>query len=98
MPKLESQYRTELSKRIQRRWPDSVIVPTDPSRQQGILDILILIGRRWAMLELKRRANSSRRPNQPYFVEKFNDMSYAAFICPENEDEVLDELQATLGI
>lgn len=98
MARLESEYRTGLIQRIQRRWPESVILPTDPSRQQGILDIIVLIGCRWAMLELKRASNSRRRPNQPYFVEKFNNMSFAAFICPENEDEVLDELQSTLGV
>lgn len=98
MARLESQYRTALTKRIQKRWPDCVILPVDPLRQQGILDIIILFRRTWAMLEIKRASNSSRRPNQPYFVDRFNQMSYAAFICPENEEEVLDELQTTLGV
>lgn len=95
---LEAEYRTELTKRLKKRFPESEIVATDPKRRQGILDILILIGCRWAMLELKRSRNARHRPNQDYYVDRYNNMSFAAFICPENEEQVLDDLQQTLGI
>lgn len=96
--KSETAYRRELCARIQKRWPRCEILLNDPRRRQGILDIIILFDRCWAMLELKRETNASHRPNQDYYVDKFNGMSFAAFIYPENEDEVLDDLQLTLGV
>jgi hypothetical protein len=45
------------------------------------------------MLEVKASANSSERPNQAHYVERLNNMSFAAFIYPENEEEVLTALQ-----
>lgn len=96
--KLEAQYRSELIRRIQARWPRCVILPTDPQRQQGILDILILFDRCWAMLEIKRWSRATRQANQEYYVELYGGMSFAAFIYPEIEDEVLDDLQSTLGV
>lgn len=94
----ESVYRSELVQRIEDRFPGCVIVPTDPQRQQGIPDIVILFKKVWAILELKRATNAARRPNQTFFVDKFNDMSFAAVIYPENEERVLNDLQSTLGL
>lgn len=98
MARLESQYRIGLIQRIQDRWPECVILPQDPQKNQGIPDIVILFRRCWAGLELKRKSSSSRRPNQEYYVGRFREMSFGAIICPENEDEVLNELQSTLGV
>ena len=55
-----------------------------------------MYGSKWAALECKKDADAARRPNQTYFVEKMNDMSYAAFIYPENKEVILDELQLAL--
>lgn len=60
---------------------------------QGIPDIIILFGDMWATLEVKASATATERPNQRYYVEKMNEMSFSAFIYPENEEEVLNELQ-----
>jgi len=46
------------------------------------------------MLEVKASETSPEQPNQGYYVEKMNRMSFAAFIFPENEEEVLTALQA----
>ena len=63
---------------------------------QGYPDILILHGNQWAMLECKKSENESHRPNQDYYINKLDKMSFARFIYPENKKEVLDDLQSTL--
>jgi hypothetical protein len=68
----------------------------DPSEMQGIPDILILYNNTWAMLEVKMAHDSDRRPNQEHYVRTFNNMSFAAFINPDNEEDVLNDLQSAL--
>lgn len=96
MPRLERDYKPKLHKRIEKLLPGCVIIINDEQTFQGIPDTLILYRDRWAMLEVKRSANAERRPNQPYWVAEFDEMSFAAFICPENEEEVLHDLQQAL--
>lgn len=93
----ESMYQLELIKRIRDRFPGCTILKNDPAYMQGIPDIIILYGNTWAMLEVKRTPTSTTRPNQSYFVDKFNEMSFAAFINPDNEEDVLNALQSTFG-
>lgn len=93
----EANYRTGLIKRIQERFPECVILPNDPQRIQGIPDILVLFNKFWAALELKRSGSASKRPNQDYYINKFNGMSFGAIIYPENETEVLDAIQSKVG-
>jgi hypothetical protein len=93
----ENTYQAGLIKRLHRMLPDCVIIKNDPQYQQGILDITILLRDRWAMLEVKASRSARQRPNQDYFVELLNGMSFAAFIFPENEEEVLDALQQALA-
>lgn len=93
---LESAYQTRVIKKLRRMFPGCVILKNDPNFQQGIPDWLILFGERWAMLEIKAHASARRQPNQDYYVESLDQMSFAAFIYPENEREVLDDLQQAL--
>lgn len=65
----------------------------DPTLQQGIPDLTILYKDMWAILEVKRSEREGPEPNQEWFIDKFNRMSFAAFIFPENEEEVLRDLQ-----
>jgi hypothetical protein len=90
---LESRYQAKLIKTLTAMFPGCEIIKMDPQRQQGILDLLILFGKKWASLEVKASATADVQPNQPYYVEKLNGMSFAAFIHPENEAEVLNALQ-----
>jgi hypothetical protein len=92
----ENEYQAYLIKEIKRRLPGCTILKNDANYMQGILDLLILHCDRWAMLEVKASADAKLQPNQAYYVEKFGEMSFAAFIYPENEKEVLDALQQTL--
>lgn len=97
---LESQFDTKLTKELRERLPDCFIYKMDPNQVQGIPDRLILWRDRWATLETKRGnkgRDAARQPNQEYYVDKFNEMSFSAFINPENCEEVLDALQEAFG-
>lgn len=89
----EASYQSKLIGKLKRIFPGCVVLKNDPQYQQGILDLTLLFGSMWAMLEVKASRNARRRPNQEYFVEQLDNMSFAAFICPENEEEVLIALQ-----
>lgn len=94
----ENKYQAGLIKRLERRFPGCVVLKNDPQYQQGILDLTILYETSWAMLEVKDAPTSAVQPNQEYFVNHFNNMSFAAIIYPENEAEVLDALQQAFEI
>lgn len=94
---LERDYQAKLVKKIKKLYPECVVLKTDPNYIQGFPDLLILHGNTWASLETKRSESSSRRPNQDYYVEKLDGMSFAAFIRPENEEVVLNELSKAFG-
>lgn len=88
---LESKFKTNLIKELEDMFPGCLIIHLNEN--QGLPDLLILHGPRWATLEGKRHKNAPHRPNQDYYVELMNRMSYSAFIYPENKQEVLYELQ-----
>jgi hypothetical protein len=92
----EKEYQHELIKKLRIIFPGCFILQNDPSEFQGIPDLLILFGDRWSMLEVKKSPRARIGPNQQHYVDLFNEMSFAAFICPENEVEVLNELQRVL--
>lgn len=69
-----------------------IILKNDPTYIQGIPDLIILYGERWAALECKKNEKATRRPNQEWWINKMNIMSFASFIYPENRQEVLNEL------
>jgi hypothetical protein len=89
---LENSYKTNLCRRIREILPDCQILHLDPNEVQGIPDILILQDEHWAMLEVKKNEEASRRPNQVFYVNKFNHIGFASFIYPENEFDVLNKM------
>lgn len=93
MPKRETKFQNELVKTLKSMFEGCIVTRLDPNYLQGIPDLLILYNDKWATLECKRGATSKRQPNQPYYVDKMNEMSFSRFICPENQEEVLHELQ-----
>jgi hypothetical protein len=92
----EGPYKTGLKHRIEALLPGSVIVKLDSSDLQGIPDMLILYLGRWAALEVKISPTARVQPNQEYWIGVLGVMSFAAFINPENECEVLDALYQAL--
>ena len=91
----ENRFKTNLNKELKRVFPGCIIVHLDPTEIQGIPDLLILYKNKWAALECKMYEGASKRPNQDYYVKLMNKMSFARFICPENKEEILDELSKT---
>ena len=89
---LENRFKTNLNAELRELFPGCIITHLDPNEIQGIPDLLILYKDKWAVLEGKKTADASVRPNQRYYVGLMNDMSFASFIYPENKDEVLDAL------
>lgn len=89
---MENKFKTDLIVDLEKMFPGCIVIHMDPNETQGIPDLLILYGNKWAALEGKRSATASARPNQPYYVDLMNRMSFASFIYPENKAVVLDDL------
>ena len=89
----ESRFQRKVIDEIKYMLPGAIVLKLDPTYLQGMADLLILWGEHWAVLECKRSATAHHQPNQDYYISKMNDMSFAAFIYPENKEEVLHDLQ-----
>ena len=89
----ENQFQAMLIKTLKKRFTGCIVLKLDSAYIQGIPDLLILYKNKWATLECKKSAVSAARPNQKYYVNLMNTMSFSRFICPENMEVVLNELQ-----
>lgn len=74
-------------------FPDCIVLKNDPTYQQGMLDLTILFDDFHASLEVKDSESAPFQPNQEYFLDRLNKMSFASRIYPENEGEILLALQ-----
>ena len=92
--RLESGFQDRIIKTLTELFPGCMVFKMD--QPQGIPDLLILYRNRWASLECKRYVAAKRQPNQEYYVGLMDEMSFSRFICPENKEEVLYELQQAL--
>jgi len=89
----ENKFQSDLKKELKETFPGSIVTKLDSGDIQGIPDLLILYKNKWATLENKRSKTAKKRPNQDYYVEKMNEMSFSRFIYPENKEEVIDDLK-----
>lgn len=89
---LENRFQSNLIKELKLIFPGCIVIKNDSSYIQGIPDLLVLYKNKWASLECKKNASASKRPNQEYYVGLMDKMSFSRFICPENKDEILNEL------
>ena len=96
--KNENKFQHDLIEELYSIFNGCIILKNDSSYIQGIPDLLILYKNKWAALECKKNSKSSVRPNQKYYIQKMDNMSFAKFICPENKEEVLNELQRSFKI
>lgn len=88
----ENKYQSDLIKKISALYPQSMILKNDPNYIQGVPDLIVLYNDLWAMFEVKASRKASHRPNQEYYIAKLNHMGFARFVYPENEEEVLRDL------
>ncbi len=91
--KLEKDFQSNLIKELKNRFKGCLVMKLDSSYIQGIPDLLILYKDKWATLECKQFAKSKHQPNQDYYVDILNQMSFSRFVSPENKEEILNELQ-----
>ena len=90
---LENKFQAKLIKELKDMFRGCIVMKNDSSYIQGIPDLIVLFNDKWASLECKKSSRASRQPNQEYYVELMNNMSFSRFICPENKDEVLYDLE-----
>ncbi len=93
--KLERDFQSRLIKDLKNIFDGCIVLKNDSSYIQGIPDLFLLYKDKWAALECKRYAGAEKQPNQEYYVDRMNEMSFSRFINPENKEEVLHELQQT---
>ena len=95
----ERDYQASLIKKLKKLYPGCIVMKNDSGYIQGIPDLTILYQGRWAALEVKAHEPVNGKgfePNQEWYLETMNEMSFAACVYPENEKEVLRGLQQTL--
>ena len=90
----ESQFQSQLIKKLKKIFPGCVVLKNDPEYIQGFPDLSIFYKDRWAVLECKQSATSHHQPNQDFYISTLDSMSFGRFISPENEKEVLNDLQS----
>lgn len=91
--RLESGFQDRLRDELKERFPGCMIFKME--YPQGIPDLLVLYKDKWASLECKRGTRSKKQPNQDYYVNKMNEMSFSRFINNDNKEEVLRDLEST---
>lgn len=94
----ESDFQHDVIREIKQRLPGCIVLKNDAGYIQGIPDLLILYNNRWAALECKKEKGAHLQPNQEYYLEKMNQMSWASLIFPENRKEQLNELEQALRL
>lgn len=95
--KKEDEYQAHVMERLEKTFPGAIVTKLQPYIQ-GIPDVAIFYEDKWGVLECKREQKAKHRPNQDYYVDKMNKMSFASFVYPENEEEVFDAIQSAFRI
>lgn len=94
----ENKFQADLVKEIKKRFPGVIVLKNDANYLQGIPDLTILWKRCWAMLECKKSSHEIHQPNQDFYIEMADGLSFGRFIYPENKEAVLDEMERSFKI
>lgn len=89
----ENKFQSNLIREIKERFDGCIVLKNDANYIQGIPDLTVMHHDKWAMLECKKSADEKHQPNQDYYVEHLDDMSFARFIFPENKEDVLNAME-----
>lgn len=102
---LESKFQADFIKDLRDLFPGCIIVKGNSEYLQGIPDVLLLYRNNWAALEMKRSiaemekcVRTNNPPNQAWYVETMNHMSFSAFVYPENREEIIHALCDSFGV
>lgn len=93
----ESEFQSKLIRELKETFPGCIVTKNE-SYIQGFPDLTIYYKNKWATLECKRSIRATRQPNQEYYVGLMDEMSFSRFICPENKEEVLYDLQRSFEV
>jgi len=96
MSQRESIFEMKLVQDLMHLYPNAIILKTYPNYIQGFPDRLMLLNDRWAAFEIKSHHNARHQPNQDYYIELLNRMSFASFVYPANREEFFNEIQFAL--
>lgn len=99
----ENKFQSDLIRELKERLPGCLVMKLDASYIQAIPDLLVLYRNKWAVLECKRSEAAFRKslkdnPNQLYYVNLLDGMSFASFIFPENKEDVLYDLERSFKV
>jgi len=89
---LERNFQPVVIQRLQAMLPGAIVYKNAPF--QGFPDVMVLYKHTWAVLECKRSPDEPFQPNQRYYLDLTNEMSFSRVVFPENLDKVLEELYA----
>lgn len=95
----ENEFQGRLIRKLRTMFPGAIVLKNDSGYQQGIPDLTILWRDKWALLEVKPKKPTSPddfEPNQEWFLAHADEMCFGACIYPENEKDVLRDLQQAL--
>ena len=98
----ESDFQKSLIDKLKTKYPGCMVLKNDPNYIQGLPDLTIFYKDKWATLEVKRSEEDylkslSKNKNQKFYVDKMNEMSFSSYIYPENEKEVLNDLERSFS-
>lgn len=91
--KTENEYQAKVIKKLKDIYGENNVNKLPGSVRQGIPDIEVTCGPKYARLEAKAYEDAEHQPNQDYYVNYTNEQgAFARFIYPENEEQVLSDL------
>ena len=93
---LERNFQANLIREIKEKLPGIIVLKNDAKYVQGIPDLIVLYNDRWAALEVKKSSDAPYQPNQEFYLEIMDKMSFSATIYPENKEVVLYEMERAL--